>query len=236
MPDSITPRFTHVDVRVASDRAIYDRAVALVSRGAVRQFKATPTGYLAFVDGSRHPYRVSLSARRIDEGYCECHMGQNGEFCKHLLALALTALDSAGVREEDARPVSEEEAKKQISEGVKHFKAYAGPSRTWFVYQRTLDKGAYLVTEALPLIEPTKASVNYLWNLVMRLSNKLAMSGIDDSDGTVGGCVSAIVGRLVEIAHAEPALREYIATTCTDDTGFGFEDDLHVALQQAVSK
>jgi hypothetical protein len=81
-------------------------------------------------------------------------------------------------------------------------------------------------------LPPTQSTITYLWKLVVRLSKKLAFSGVDDSNGTVGGCVSTINRHIADIARTEPNLLEYARTLCVDDTGFGFEDELQEYLRQ----
>jgi hypothetical protein len=225
----VTPKFTLQDVRYATDESIVARAEKLFSQGKVKITSHSPSVYRGIVKGSQL-YQVWLSPRSIEEGDCECYMGQRGEFCKHLLAFGFAILDATGQLAVAPANLSEAEAKKQISAGARKFVGYSGPSSIWFSYQRKLDTGTGLIIEALPFLPPTKATITYLWKLIVRLSKKLAYGGIDDSNGTVGSCIHAITERIAEIAKSEERLLSYTKTLCVDDTGFGFEEELQALL------
>lgn len=222
------PNFTIHDVRYATDEAIIMRAEGLIEQGKVKLQHCDERGYSATVEGSS-PYHVYVSATNIERGSCDCYMGERDEFCKHFLAVALLVLEMTTGK--TPIEMTEADAKKQISAGVRKFTAYHGPSSVWFSYQRRLDTGTGIVSEALPFIPETKDSITYLWKLVVRLSRKLAVSGIDDSNGTVGGCVGKIIERIGIIAQADEKLLGYAQSYCKDDTGFGFEDELGVLLK-----
>lgn len=225
-----TPKFTLNDVKYAEDSAMFARAEKLFKFGKVGAINEEIYGYSATVHGT-HLYEVSVSKRRVDEGSCTCYMGQNDMLCKHMLALALAVLYMTGASA--APPITDiGEAKKQVNEGIKKLRPYNGPSRIWFSYQRGLSVGAGMIMHAVSGLPASKENAEYLWELVLRLSDRLATSGIDDSDGTVGNCVSEIVLKLGEIAKKEPSLKPMLERLSRDDTGFGFEDELRDLLRK----
>ncbi len=118
------------------------------------------------------------------------------------------------------------EARRLVSVGMKKLRAYDGPSRTWFSYQRTLASGAGTIVEAVEGLPVSKKNAEYLWKLVLRLSEKLAVGGIDDSNGTVGDCIESIISQLVGYAHMMPSLAQTMHEYCKTRTGFGYEDSL----------
>lgn len=228
------PRFTFLDVKYVDSDAMFARAEKLFRDGKVGTIKeiglGSRAGYRAVVKGT-HPYEVRVSARKVDEGDCACPMGERELLCKHMLALALAVLTATGVKEEPA-PTNLAEAKLQVTAGMRKIRAYDGPSRIWFSYQRSLDIGCGMIQEAVSDLSATKEHADYLWKLVLRLSNKLATSGVDDSNGTVGDCVYALVAKLGEYAKESPDLWSRILAYCKDDTGFGFEDELRDLLKE----
>lgn len=227
------PKFTLPDVKYADSAALYARAEKLFKGGCVGTISdiGLGQGYQATVSGSQ-PYAVWLSNRRVDEGDCTCYMGQNDELCKHILALALKVLDETGGLNTPAPPTDLAAVKVLVRDGVKKIKPYTGPSRVWFTYQRSLATGAGMIVEAVSALPPSKASAEYLWKLVVRLSKKLATGGVDDSDGVVGECISELVVQLAEYAKQSPDLQPHILRYCKDDTGFGFEDELRARIKK----
>ena len=157
-------------------------------------------------------------------------MGQNETLCKHMLTLALAVLDRTGGMKKASPPRTLAEAKKLVGLGMKKLRSYNGSSRVWFSYQRALSAGSGMITEAVSALPPEKQNVAYLWELVLRLSRKLTESGIDDSDGVVGNCISTLVEQLGRYAVELPELRPLLLDFCKDDTGFGFENELQTLL------
>lgn len=220
-----SPKFTYEDIKYSEGRAMFKRAQALFKAGKVKQIREDPRGYSATVK-STHPYEVSVSMKSVDVGYCNCYMGQNDTLCKHMLALALAVLNETGAlgSEESLEELSE--VKRRVSTGLRKIKAYTGPSKIWFSYQRSLSVGAGMISSAIANLPASKENADYLWKLVLRISKKLATGGVDDSDGTVGGCVYEILAKLAEFAKEKPELKPIILEYSKDDTGFGFEDEL----------
>lgn len=224
------PTFTLFDVRYATDATIVARAETLYRQGNVRLEPYRGNGYSAIVQGSQ-PYQVLLSERAVDIGSCTCYMGQQDQFCKHLLALAFLVLHETGALQQVDKPLTEMGAKAQIAAGARKFTAYNGPSRVWFAYQQRLAVGAGMIQEALPFLPRNKSTISYLWKLVVRFSRKLSHGGIDDSDGTVGDCIGEIITRIASIAKEDTTFLEYAKTYCVTDTGFGFAEDLQAKLR-----
>lgn len=230
------PHFTYSDVKYASDEAIFERAKNLFSKDKVQSFEILPGGYRAIVQGSQ-PYSVMVSGKRVGYADCDCYMGQNDELCKHMLAVALRALYEAGSVDKAGNPTASSvilpaDARLHISAALKKIRSYDGPSRTWFDYQRKLDTAAGMIEEATPLIETSLANAKYLWKLVLRLSDKLARGGVDDSNGTIGGAVYAVIKRIAEMAKTNETIKRWAVKNCTTDTGFGFEEELQALLKK----
>jgi hypothetical protein len=225
----VTPKFDIHDIKYVTDNAIFLRAEELCKKGKVKLEYFDDRIYTATVVGSQS-YEVTLSTKNLEHGDCSCYMGQNDQFCKHLLAVALTVVNLTKPPTEMS--LSEAEAKLQIIAGMRKFTSYNGPSRIWFSYQRKLAIGAGMVEEALPFIETNKENVTYLWKLVLKLSLKLSHTGVDDSDGTVGNCIGAILFRISEMAKANDNIKQYVISHCINDTGFGFEDDLRLLVNE----
>jgi len=124
----IQPVFTIQDIKYSVDEPMFLRAQKLFKSGKVQDPKEDPHGYNATVQGTS-PYRVSLSRKHIDSGYCDCYMGQNDQLCKHMLALGLAALQISGKMGEDEEdsPDNLDAAKQLISKGMKKIKPYNGP-------------------------------------------------------------------------------------------------------------
>ena len=227
----ISPKFTLQDVKYADSPEMFARAEKIYRDGKVRNTSkiGIDRGYQGIVEGSKS-YNVWVSARRVDEGNCTCYMGQNDMLCKHMLALAIAILDASGKLKGTLPPTDLLKAKKFVNEGMKKVRTYHGPSRIWFSYQRTLATGAGIITEGVRGLSATPKNAQYLWSLVLRISNKLAIGGIDDSDGVIGDCVGNLVAQLGKYAKESPKLQKIILAYCKDDTGFGFENDLRSTL------
>jgi len=233
-PENMSPKFTYSDVKFAESEAVFGRAVALFASGKVKDARELYNGYQATVIGTE-PYSVRISSKRIDYADCDCYLGQHDALCKHMLALALAVLHMHGQVDAKGQPtattqLAPEDVPQHIAAAMKKIRPYDGPSRIWFEYQRNLDIAAGMIAEAVPLLEPTQANAAYLWKLVVKLSNKLAVGGIDDSNGTIGGAIMSIVEQLVVMAKQDEKICSWAQTHCTQDTGFGFEQDLQDAL------
>lgn len=230
----IQPNFTIKDIKYSVDEAMFLRAKKLFESGKVQKVSETPHGYMATVQ-STSPYQVSLSRKHIDQGYCDCYMGQNDMLCKHMLALGIAVLHFSGKTEETEggdSPDNLDAAKQLVAKAMRKIKPYNGPSKIWFSYQRELDVGSGCIVEAVTNLPPTIEHAKYLWSLVLKLSKKLSHGGIDDSDGTVGDCISLLVEQCGRYAKKKPEFKAIIQKFTEDDTGFGFEDELLEILEK----
>lgn len=221
------PDFTLQDVKYSVDGRIFARAEELFKNDAVSDISETVRGYDATVYGGS-PYHVSISKKRIDRAYCNCYMGENDELCKHVIALGLAVLHASGKMEEtpEESPTDLAEAKLLVSAGMRKLKAYDGPSRIWFAYQNNLDIGCGIIEAAVQNLPPNKENAKYIWKLVLKLSDKMIYGGIDDSNGTVGNCATALATQCAKYANQKPELKPFILKFANDDTDFGFESDL----------
>ena len=223
-----SPMFTIDDVKYADGPATFKRAQELYRSGKVEKVAETLGRYSAIVQGT-HPYHVSLSRRRIDEGDCSCYLGQHDRLCKHILALALVVLNESGItneaKEERQAPTSLAEARLVVNAGMRKLRAYTGPSHTWFSYQRSLTTGAGIIAQGVGQLPPTKDNARYLWALIERIDKKL-VNGVDDSDGVVGECVMTIIEQLAGYAKKEPVLEPVIRRFCNKKTNFDFAQEL----------
>lgn len=224
----LKPLFTIQDIKYSVDDATFQRAQQLFDAGKVQKIIETPHGYEATVQGTS-TYRVSLSMRHIDKGFCDCYMGQNDMLCKHMLALGIAVLHSSGKGDEAAAedsPTNLDAAKQLVAAAVRKIKPYHGPSKIWFSYQRELDFGSGCIVEAVQKLPATKENAEYLWSLVLKLSKKLSHGGVDDSNGTVGNCIASLVKQCAGYAKEKSELKPIIERFTEEDTGFGFEDIL----------
>lgn len=216
---STSPLYDLNTIKYAVDDGMWKRAIALYEGGKITDFKEMVNGYTARVLGGS-PYRVSVSNKSVDRGDCDCYMGQQDELCKHMIAVAVYAVCCGRpLTSEEKRHVSEpvysgivgnmteeemKEVKKNIGAGVRCIRAYEGPSRTWFAYQNKLDEGCARIATAVATVPANAKTAKLLIDTLLKLDTKLATGGVDDSDGTVGHCMSGIVEVLLSFADADP--------------------------------
>lgn len=227
------PKFTYRDLKYATDEAMFERARKLFVDGKVQNFQADFTGYSAKVIGTS-PYQVHVSQKAVDVGLCECYMGQNDELCKHMIALALTALQQSGLANDqgystEKPPETLPKRKKLATAGFNKIKPYTGPSRIWFSYQAKLDIGTAMIREAIQGLEPGEINARFLWNVVKRIDRKLT-GGVDDSNGTVWPVASEIIMVLAEWARKDPELTMLIKNFSKQKTNFEYHKELEKAL------
>ena len=229
----IVPIFTIDDVRYSEGQTTYARARELFDHGKVTNFEFTAYGYLAVVRGT-NDYIVSLSSKALELADCTCYMGQTDQLCKHVLAVALVALSRQGCKtDEAARILTTEEAKLRIRAGLKKIRAYSGPSKIWFSYQRQLSVGAGIIVATVKQLPPTPDNAILIWKTVLRLSKKLSTGGVDDSDGSVGnGCGLELIATLHNWAATSDDLYHCIEKFTSDETGLGFEDELRTMFNR----
>lgn len=228
------PKFGYSEVKYVDSEAVFKRALGLFKTGKVTNVADDAVGYGATIIGTK-PYEVYIKDKNLDVGYCDCYLGQNDTYCKHMLALAIYVLNQHKIIDKNGRAiggnaVNAENAKVHIGKALRKVGSYDGPSNIWFSYQGKLDVASGMINDSLPCIEPTLENAKYLWTLVLRLSKKLATGGVDDSNGTIGGAIQAIVQKLADFAKNDIDIQKWITKNCTSDTGFGFEDDLQTLI------
>ena len=234
------PKFDFNKIKFAADSPTFEKAVALYENGKVKNFKGGIGSYSAIIEGSKN-YNVSIEARRFGLGYCDCYMGQNEYLCKHMVALSIYAvLDGKPITPEDKKLYSEPQCsgklgelsktelvvvKKSISEAIKYIKSYNGPSRVWFAYQASLQEGCNRLSAIVSGLPVSTQVAELIVKMLLRLDKKLC-TGVDDSDGAVGGFIHECVETLKEFAQLEKECINTFELLCKQSTCFGWEDPL----------
>jgi hypothetical protein len=169
-----------------------------------------------------HLYNVEVDVDHYDYGECDCYIGQQGDLCKHMVAVAIHALFRGEKIPEDSKEMllhpecsnktgelDQEEliqVKEKISQATRLIRAYFGPSSTWFAYQNNLSEGVNRLTEVVSKLPVSLQTAKILVRLIIRLDKKLVSGGVDDSDGTVGGFIADVVDILIEYSKLDPEI------------------------------
>jgi hypothetical protein len=214
--------------------------LGLYESGKVTQFKEGVGGFSATVLGTQ-PYHVFVSSYRYNEGSCNCYVGQSDTLCKHMVVVAIYAVKGGDTLADDEKTViagprfsgkigglSAEEMvnrKKEITEALKYIKPYNGPSRIWFRYQVSLQEGSNRLTKTVSELPASPQTAGLLVDLLVRLERKL-MSGVDDSDGTIGSCMTHIVVVLEEFVKLVPECAQKFRKLQNRQTSFDWEKPL----------
>ena len=109
---------------------------------------------------------------------------------------------------------------------MKYIKPYNGPSRIWFSYQNSLSEGCNRLSKIISDLPVSPQTAKFLIDMLLRLDNKLCHSGVDDSDGTVGGFIEEVVVILQEYAKLDSACIQAFGTLKDRETCFGWEEPL----------
>jgi len=213
----------------------------LYESGKIKDFCEGIKSYAATVIGTK-PYKVFVEDRRFDYGHCTCYLGQNDTLCKHQIAVAMYAVKQGKPltdqeRKYAARPTWNGKLgklsadalagkKREITHALRYIKAYDGPSRTWFAYQDSLDEGCRRLSAIISSLLASEQTADLLVNLLLRLDKKLCNSGIDDSNGTVGGFMESVVLILQEYAKADVNCISTFLPLIGIQTCFGWEESL----------
>jgi hypothetical protein len=238
---SVTPNYDLDKIKFSLDEGTWQRAVILYEKHKVTKFESNMHGFSAVVLSSQ-AYRVRVSARRFDEGDCECYLGQNDELCKHIVAVALYALlGGKPLLEEEKQQNNEfsfsgktgELAKNEllnikttVKVALRYIKVYDGPSRTWFAYQDSLSEGCNRLAAIVSKLPASLQTAELLVDILLRMDKKLCTGGVDDSDGTIGSCMEEIVKVLEEFSKADPECITAFHKLSGIETCFGWEDPL----------
>lgn len=235
------PKYDLDAIRFGTDAGTFKRALGLFEAGKVRNFKAGEKSYTATVIGT-HPYEVFVEDRRFDYGSCTCYLGENDELCKHMVAVAIHAVKNGrALTDEDKEIPSgpscsgtlgslDAEAlaikRGEITHALRHIKPYDGPSRLWFSYQHALDEGCRRLSAIVSSLPVSRQTTDLLVTLLLRLDKKLCESGVDDSDGTVGGFMESVVLVLQEFAKMDSSCSKAFDALAGRQTSFGWEEPL----------
>jgi hypothetical protein len=238
---NVLPKYDLEKIRYRTDAPTYKRALALYQSGKVTQFSVGPTTYYALVLGSK-AYNVVVSAIRYDEGNCDCYLGKSDILCKHMVAVAIQAVQQGNTLEDkdtkEVNPASSSGTKGQLNQSeltalrqkittaMKCIKGYSGPSRTWFAYQDSLTEGANRLRDIVSSLPVSLESTNVLVHLLLRLDKKLMDGGVDDSDGTIGTLIEEIVEVVKQYIKLDPACGIACKKLINKETVFGWEEEL----------
>ncbi len=228
-------------IKYATEPRTFERGVKLYKGNKVSNVEEALGDYTALVQGTQ-PYRVSISGRRYQDAFCECYVGQQGNICKHVVALALhVVLDGRPLSVKDQRQtvqiecsrrrseLSEEELaaiRKLITDSLKYIKTYHGPSRTWFANQSSLQEGCQRLRAIVSDFPIHPQTAGLLVNLLGRLDRKLIAGGVDDSNGIVGSLIREIVALLEEFARIDQDCIVAFKPLTRKESSFGWEDSL----------
>jgi len=237
-----TPNFTLFDIQMGVGGEEFKKGKKLYDDGKVGKLEAEYYGVSSLVSGT-HDYNVNVEYKHFDRGNCSCYLGQKDVLCKHMVALAIAC--SYKYRPEDAkivehpldqavcsgqvRDISKEELasiKKEITSALRYLKSYDGPPKTWFTYQDSLIKGSRLLLYTLSKLPVCKKSADVCIDLIIRIDSKMANTGIDDSDGTVGDLVFQILELLSLFKEEVPELKAYVIDKFPKKTNFEWEKEL----------
>lgn len=118
------------------------------------------------------------------------------------------------------------DVKKAITSALRYIKGYSGPSRIWFAYQNSLCEGCARLSIIASDLPVSKQTSDVLVDLLLRLDKKLCTGGVDDFDGTVGGCMSEVVAMLKEYARLDARCIQSFEKVCKRETCFDWEEPL----------
>jgi len=235
------PKFDLDEMKFGIDAGTWGRAVGLYEEGKVKNFQDTGFTFVANVQGT-HLYKVIVSKKRYTDGDCSCYLGKNDTLCKHMIAVAIYGLKNGQSLTENERnqqneikfsgkkgEISKGELnliKAEISGAMRYIKAYNGPSRIWFAYQDSLMEGCNRLSAIFSKLPASQQTAKLIINTLLRLDKKLTTSGVDDSDGTVGGFIEEAICLLSNFAKHNPDCIKAFAKLKDKETCFGWEDEL----------
>ncbi len=109
---------------------------------------------------------------------------------------------------------------------MRYIKPYESPSRIWFAYQGSLSEGCARLTKIVSDLPVSEQAAGLLVDMLLRLDDKLCRSGVDDSDGTVGGFIEEVVMMLKKYAELDPSCKKAFYKLENRETCFGWEEPL----------
>jgi len=236
----IKPKFDLDKIKYGVDSDTFQKAVDLYKKGKIKNFEEGIASYTAKVLGTQS-YKVSVEQRDYRYCFCDCYLGQNETLCKHAIAVAIYAVTKGGKLTTDdetqiTKPKSSEIigvltkdklkfTKLEITKSISYIKYYDGPSRLWFSYQNSLDEGVARLSKIISELPISIQTTDLIINLLLRLDKKL-QSGVDDSNGTVGGFIEETVEVLKNYAKEEPKITKCFDKLIGISSCFGWEETL----------
>jgi len=118
------------------------------------------------------------------------------------------------------------ETKKAIASAMRYIKAYSGSSWIWFVYQDSLAEGCARLAKLVSDFPVSESTAKLLIDLLLRLDKKLCTSGVDDSDGTVGGFIEEVVLILQEYVKLDVRCIKAFKKLCGQEVCFSWKEPL----------
>lgn len=237
----MSPKYDLEKIKFTIDSSTFNKAIELYECGCITQFFENLNVYSALVLGG-NPYHVTVSNSHHDQGDCECYLGQNGTICKHMVAVAIYAVKNGKTLTDEDKlqknqlifssrkgKLAENELvafKRRLTSILRYIKPYRGPSRIWFSYQNSLEEGCNRLSALLSTLPVSRQTAKIVVGLLLRLDKKLRTSGVDDSNGTVGGFIEESVKFLLEFAKIDPECAKEFQTLKRQETCFGWEEPL----------
>ncbi|MDQ2963252.1 MAG: SWIM zinc finger family protein [Pseudomonadota bacterium] len=134
-------------IQKLADERTFERGKAYFHDGAVGLLDADEQEVRASVQGTQR-YRVRLSARSDDEleYECDCPVGDDGTFCKHAVAVALSWLENAGEEvfvPSDSKSARSRKKRKTHEEQIREYleTLSEGALREWLMEAADRDRG-----------------------------------------------------------------------------------------------
>lgn len=234
------PKYDLDAIKFSTDGPTWQRAIGLFEKGKVTRFHQEHGGFSAIVIGTS-PYHVRVSVEHYDHGSCDCYLGQQDEYCKHMVALAIRATHgNAALSDSDKKFVDQPvwsgrkgtlnqaeliALKGAVTAAMRFIKSYEGPSRTWFAYQNSLDQGCNRLAALVSELPASAQTAKLLVDMLLRLEKKLSF-GVDDSNGTVGDCMMGVVAVLTTFGTLDPNCKRAFRALENKRTSFGWEEPL----------
>lgn len=131
MPQSakLAAVLTLAEIQSLADTKTFARGKAYFQEGVVSRLDEGDDSVRAMVRGT-HAYRVELAADHNELAYeCNCPVGDDGVFCKHAVAVALSWLENSGaegLRAEDPAPGKTNKKRKSAEEVIREYVATLG--------------------------------------------------------------------------------------------------------------
>lgn len=235
------PDFTFEKIKFATDQPTFEKAVKLYQDEKVVNFEEGIRSYSAQVLGTEI-YKVFVEARDFRYSDCNCYIGQKGELCKHIIAVALySVLQGKEISNEMIQLHREPKCsgkigeltgtelkviKQEVKTAISYIRSYNGRSRLWFSYQNKLDEGCIRLSEVFSKLPVSEQTSDLIVNILIRLDKKLSTGGVDDSDGTVGDFITASVNMLLKYANLVPECRTSFEKIRGKSTCFGWEEPI----------